>query len=80
MIKQRALVDDWRHGWKWASVRWSAASVAMNAYGAIALKGAAAASTVLGFLPLRWALVIGAVVSLAALLGRITCHAPEAQP
>lgn len=70
------LTDDWRRSWRWACMRFSAASVVMNVYGAIALKGAAAASTVLGLIPMRWALVIGALVSLAAIVGRLVNKEP----
>lgn len=72
------VVDDWRRSWRWASMRFSAASVVMNVYGAFALKGAAAASSVLGLLPMRWALVIGASVSLAAMVGRLVTKTPKA--
>lgn len=71
------IVDDWRSSWRWASMRFSAASVLMNLYGAIALKGAAAASSVLGLVPMRWALLIGAAVSLAAMVGRVVNKNPK---
>ena len=71
------LVDDWREGWKWGSVHFGAISVFANAYGAIALKGAAASASVLGLLPMRWALVIGAAVSIAALVSRFTTTQPH---
>lgn len=67
---QRHLVDDWRHVWKYGSARWSAVGVAINVYGAIALKGAAAATSVLGLLTMRQALLVGAAVSAAALIAR----------
>lgn len=68
-IKAR-LVDDWRHVWRYGSARFSALSVVMNVYGAIALKGAAATASVLGLLTMRQALLIGAAVSLSALIAR----------
>lgn len=64
------LVDNWRDGWKWGSVHFSAISVVINTFSAIALKGAAAASSVLGVLPMRKALLIGAAVSAWALIAR----------
>lgn len=64
------VVDDWRHVWKYGSARFSALSVVINVYGAIALKGAAAAASVLGLLTMRQALLIGAAVSLSALVSR----------
>lgn len=73
------LHADWRRSWRWASMRFSAASTVMNLYGAFALKGAAAASSVLGLLPMRWALVIGALVSIAAMLGRVVNKTPKVQ-
>lgn len=67
---ERHLVEDWRHVWRYGSARWSAVSVVINVYGAIALKGAAAAASVLGLFSMRQALLIGAAVSLAALVSR----------
>lgn len=64
------VVDDWRSVWKYGSARFSALSVVINIYGAIALKGAAAAASVLGLLTMRQALLIGAAVSLSALVSR----------
>lgn len=69
------VVDDWRQVWKYGSARFSAASVVIQVYGAIALKGAAAAASVLGLLTMRQALLIGAAVSLAALVSRF--HKPQ---
>ena len=66
------VIDDWRHGWKWGSVHFSAISVIINTYGAITLKGAAAATSVLGLVPMRGALLIGAAVSAWALIARFT--------
>lgn len=66
------LHPDWRRSWRWASMRFSALSVVMNAYGAIALKGAAATASVLGLLSMRHALILGALVSLSAIIGRLT--------
>ena len=57
------LIDDWRSAWKFGSVQFSALSVVMNVYGAIALKGAAAAASVLGIFSMRQALLIGAVIA-----------------
>lgn len=78
-IKAR-LVDDWRQVWKYGSARWSALSVVMNVYGAIALKGAAAASSVLGLFTMRQALLIGAAVSAAALISRYRKRKPKEPP
>lgn len=69
---------DWRRSWRWASMRFSALSVVMNTVGAISLKGAAASASVLGLLPMRYALVVGALVSLAAAAGRLTNKKPKA--
>lgn len=74
---QLRVIDDWSDGWKWASVHFSAASVVINTVGAIVLKGAAAAASVLGILPMRWALVIGASVSASALIGRFLTTKPK---
>ena len=69
---------EWRQSWRWASMRFSAANVVMNTVGAIALKGAAASASVLGLIPMRYALLIGAAVSLAAMVGRLTLKKPKA--
>lgn len=77
MVKLHPIAN-WRQGWKWASVHFTVTSVAINTYGAIALKGAAAAASVLGLFPMRVALLIGAAVSLSALVARFfTTKAPQ---
>lgn len=78
-IKLRLELDtDWKRSWRWATVRFSALSVVMNVYGAIALKGAAASASVLGLIPMRYALVLGALVSLSAIAGRVLNKKPKA--
>lgn len=71
------VVKDWRKGWKWSSVHFSALSVGLNVYGAIVIKGAAAATSLVGLLPMRYALIVGAAVSLGALVGRFVYQGPK---
>ena len=74
------LVEDWRHVWRYGSARFAALSVVMNVYGAIALKGAAAAASVLGLLTMRQALMVGAAVSFASLVARYRRPKPPPLP